>query len=73
MLETKEHDYPVDTQEALRQGVTQLVVIVPEQCVPNSFGYAAGRKTINGIMDLSEEYLKNLKTEAELYDCILKE
>ncbi len=61
MKRDKEHDYPVDTWEVLRQGVTQLVVIVPEQCQPNSFGYAAGRKTINGIMDLIKEYIKNLK------------
>lgn len=54
----EENYHPIDTWEVLRKEVTRLVVMIPEQCRPNSFGFAAGRKTINGIMDLFEEYLK---------------
>ncbi len=59
-MKDKENYHPVEPWEVLRGKVTRLVVIVPEQCEPNTFGFATARKTINGIMDLFEEYLKKL-------------
>lgn len=58
-MEDREDFIPEDKWETLRKKVTRLVVVVPEQCQPNSFGYAVGRKTINGIMELFREFVKD--------------